>query len=73
MSTLILKNAVVIDGTGADPVVYGSVALLFSLAVPLPPELVEGCIATPFTLRQPQHDRLSLQSPYNYGLTSKSD
>ena len=37
------------------------------------PELVEGCIATPFRLRQPQHDRLSLQPPYNYGLTSKSD
>ena len=30
------------------------------------PELVEGCVATPFMLRQAQHERLSLQGPCYY-------
>ncbi len=46
--------------------------MLFTQAVTVHPELVEGCVATPFMLRQAQHERLSLQRPYNYGLISNS-
>jgi hypothetical protein len=39
-------------------------------AISVHPELVEGCVATPFMLRHAQHERLSLQHPYNYKLIS---
>ena len=45
--------------------------MLFTQAVTVHPELVEGCVATPFMLRQAQHERLSLQRPSNYGLINK--
>ncbi len=38
--------------------------MLFILPVTIHPELVEGGIATPFMLRQAQHERLGLQRPY---------
>jgi hypothetical protein len=41
--------------------------MLFTHTIPVHPKLVEGCIATPFLLRQAQHERLSLHRPCNDG------
>jgi hypothetical protein len=43
----------------------------FPLPGPVHPELVEGRVAKPFMLREPQHERLIFQRPFNYGLIGK--
>ena len=46
--------------------------MLFTWPGTVYPELVEGCVAKPFMLRQAQHGRLSRQRPYNYGPISNA-
>jgi hypothetical protein len=45
--------------------------MLFTSPSTVRPELVEGCPAKPFMLRQARHERLRDHCPYNYGLISK--
>jgi hypothetical protein len=46
--------------------------MLFTWPGTVHPELVEGCVAKPFMLRQAQHERLNPQRPYNCGPISKT-